>query len=158
MKSEKDLVKKFNRILDEIDAITKEYQDEFKKAGVFWFKEPRADEMQSRINEKITELEEIGIDKIKLEESINSILNRVDSEIRRILHTKQLTETEEEIRKILHRMKVNAKTSPHNYIGEKSYSNLLRQLNVSEADLIVTNERVMRIVKRLVDVAESEID
>ena len=156
MTSEEKLVAEFNEILKEIESIAREYEERSKG----WIhSNPERNEKLQRMRAKVAELEQISIDKIKLQRAINMILEKVRMEIQKILERTQLSETEKKIRELLDRMKGEELwTIPSWYLGggttKVGYCQRLRELNIEEKDLIEVNERVMELMDRLVKAAE----
>ena len=149
MTSEEGLVKRFNGIIDEIEAIAREYEGKHQTWSSI---NPERDEMTQRIQVKVAELGQISIDKIALQRSIDTILKRVKGEIEKILMNTQLSETEKRIREILDQMQGDRfYTVPNSYFIN---CRLMRELSVQEKDLVKVEERVMHIMRKLVKAAE----
>ncbi len=151
MTSEESLTRRFERILDGIDALCSKNSsnpqlyttsDNFEKRLFL-----------SKLKPVIDELEHLGIEKVKLEEAIQKILRKIEEDVRKILMSAQLTETERRIKQILQQMRgegVDYFTLGNVTLGLRD----LRELSVSEHDLEKARERVLRVLERLVQAAE----
>ena len=133
MTSEEKLVKRFNEILREMDIIVRAY------AGSL---EPhQTQQFITSMQKEVSELESIGIEKVKLEEAIASILKKVEQDIRKILANTQLTETESRIKSAIDTIKGYLENDARNRYTTSmtTYSaNIahLSSLEVAEQDLV----------------------
>jgi|SRR3989338_7400460 len=159
--SEERLLERFNEILRELEGIWQNNAygvsdwDNLGQQREGWQKQ---EGIILEITKRVEELESLGIEKVKLEEYIHQILQKVEDDIRKILSSSQLTETEKRIKSILDQMRnylKERKAPAYIFHGDTSSFALLKRLNVSEQDLINSRERLLRVMKKLVQAAES---
>ena len=109
-----------------------------------------------QLREKISELETLGIEKIKLEESIRRILQKVEEDVRKILLNTQLSETERKIRGFIEGLKGPLRMSLDKNIPIYVENGIgyLKALQVSEEDLVAARERLLKVMDKLIKAAE----
>ena len=153
MASEEGLVKRFNEIIEEMRRLC---QPHFNQSFSTWSIQDYGvrENFYKNSRQKIDELESLGIEKVKLEQAIQRILQKVEQDIRKVLANTQLTETERRIKVQLEKMKrYIADGREPDIIRQEALDNLVR-LEVSEQDLIKARERILQVTERLVKVAE----
>jgi len=150
MKSEEDLVKIFNKKLDELEEIGKELSRLHRRAPIDRKPEDRekSKRLVGELHKKRDELLNINIIGAKLDEQVNKILNRVRLEILRILRSTNLSETEKQINEILSNMDTS------NWFRQ---CKKLRELEISKKDLLDVEKRVTKMMEQFIRVAEKEI-
>ena len=153
MASEEGLVKRFNEIIEEMRRLC---QPHFNQNFSTWSIQDYGvrENFYKNSRQKIDELESLGIEKVKLEQAIQRILQKVEQDIRKVLANTQLTETERRIKVQLEKMKrYIADGREPDIIRQEALDDLVR-LEVSEQDLIKARERILQVTERLVKVAE----
>lgn len=113
------------------------------------------------IRRKIQELRQIGVSEHRINEAINRILERVRSEVLRILRNIKLSETERQISQHLDQIDSSLNFSYDERKNQVQTRQMwaheikaLEELNVAEEDLVEANERILKILDRLVQAAE----
>ena len=157
MTSEENLAEQFNNILGLFGEFCSSFNHDFPE----WDLAPsdRKNYFYATSISCVQRLENIVIHGIKLEESLQIILKKIEEDLRGILSKTQLNDTEREIQRQIGFIKValRDKKPPRWFFVDKQDNNILNQLarlQVSEKDLMEVRKRVTRIMEQLVAAAE----
>ena len=165
MPDEKQLADRFKRTLNELKEEVRRFERslDYTPSDEYQESNSRA-AFPSYVNDikrKIQELKQIGVSEHRINEAIVRILERVKSEILKILQNSQISETQRQISQHLDNIDKSL-NFPYgerkNQIQARQIWNheleLLEQLSVAEEDLVNAQARVLEILDKLTRAAE----
>ena len=169
MANEKELTDKFKRILGGHGGL-KDTLARIEKFNLDYEPPTPGDEINSKTTlslrivdarQKIQQLRQIGVNEQRINEVINKILERVRSEVLKILQTTKMSETERQIAQHLDNIERLLNFSYEERKNQVQARQMwaheikaLEELSIAEEDLVKARERVLQILDRLVQAAE----